>query len=385
MIKTRKKYKRKFKLKNISQISFFDILFFFIKSVFIVLLILILIIFSKRKVKASPIIPPKNIIHLSINIDDNYIYPSIVYLTSLLDNMKNSTFYTIHILSNNNLTNSSIDKINKVINKFGKSSVKLIYYNLEGYFKNVTTGRITVATYYKILLPSLLPNIDKIIFTDGDMLNLEDLSEMYKIAFKENMYFCGIPDFIDHLKQLRDFGLSSDKYINIGVMLINLKALRENSIEKKLTEFVYTHKLQFYDQTAINCVCYNNTQVLPYKYNIFAYPSFDRLKSLNEQQDIKYRVNESEFYKAYNEPTLFHYADLDKPWLKSTLKFNRVYWWYYAKMSGFFKEIADHYYFAINDIEALLDKIPEDGGLLRRNYKKFNFTKKININNSFLK
>ena len=118
MIKTRKKYKRKFKLKNISQISFFDILFFFIKSVFIVLLILILIIFSKRKVKASPIIPPKNIIHLSINIDDNYIYPSIVYLTSLLDNMKNSTFYTIHILSNNNLTNSSIDKINKVINKF---------------------------------------------------------------------------------------------------------------------------------------------------------------------------------------------------------------------------------------------------------------------------
>ena len=232
MIKTRKKYKRKFKLKNISQISFFDILFFFIKSVFIVLLILTLINFSKRKVKA----PPKNIIHLSINIDDNYIYPSIVYLTSLLDNMKNSTFYTIHILSNNNLTNSSIDKINKVINKFGKSSVKLVYYNLEGYFKNVTTGRITVATYYKILLPSLLPNIDKIIFTDGDMINLEDLSEMYKIEFKENMYFCGITDFIDHLNQLKEFGLYSDKYINTGVVLINLKALRENSIEKKLIE-----------------------------------------------------------------------------------------------------------------------------------------------------
>ena len=50
------------------------------------------------------------------------------------------------------------------------------------------------------------------------------------------MYFCGITDFIDHLNQLKEFGLYSDKYINTGVVLINLKALRENSIEKKLIE-----------------------------------------------------------------------------------------------------------------------------------------------------
>ena len=68
------------------------------------------------------------------------------------------------------------------------------------------------------------------------MINLEDLSEMYKFEFKENMYFCGITDFIDHLNQLKEFGLYSDKYINTGVVLINLKALRENSIEKKLIE-----------------------------------------------------------------------------------------------------------------------------------------------------
>ena len=39
-------------------------------------------------------------------------------------------------------------------------------------------------------------------------------------------------------------------------------------------------------------------------------------------------------------------------------------------MSGFFEEIVDYYKFNINDIEALLKQIPEDGGLLRRNYKK---------------
>jgi lipopolysaccharide biosynthesis glycosyltransferase len=273
-------------------------------------------------------------------------------------------------LTNDNLSEKSKEKINIIKERFGNHSVNIIFYNLEGYFKNATAGYISVATYYKIVLPSLLPNLDKIIFTDGDMINLEDLSEMYSIEFRENMYFCGITDYIDHLNQLREVGLSSDKYINIGVLLMNLKAMRENSIEKKLTEFIATHTLKFYDQTAINCVCFNNTQVLPYKYNIFAYPSLEKLMILNNQQDPKYRVNESELNEAFNKPTFFHYVSLEKPWLKSTKKFNRAYWWYYAKLSGFYQEILDYYQFNKEEIDALLEQIPEDGGLLKRNYKK---------------
>ena len=40
-------------------------------------------------------------------------------------------------------------------------------------------------------------------------------------------------------------------------------------------------------------------------------------------------------------------------------------------MSGFYQEILDFYKFNINDIEALIKQIPEDGGLLKRNYIKF--------------
>ena len=63
------------------------------------------------------------------------------------------------------------------------------------------------------------------------MINLEDLTEMYNFKFKEKMYFAGTPDYIDHLNQLREFGLSSDKYINAGLLIMNLKAMREDSIE----------------------------------------------------------------------------------------------------------------------------------------------------------
>ena len=151
-----------------------------------------------------------NTIHLSLNIDDNYFYPCIVYLVSLLDNRAASSFYTVHILTNDKLSEKNKEKINIIKERFGNHSVNFIYYNLDGYFKNTTTG-FTSVTYYKLVLPSLLPNLDKIIYTDGDMINLEDLSELYSIEFKENMYFCGIPDYIEHLNQLREFGFSSDK------------------------------------------------------------------------------------------------------------------------------------------------------------------------------
>ena len=94
------------------------------------------------------------------------------------------------------------------------------------------------------------------------------------------------------------------------------------------------------------------------------------MKKLNEQQNIRYKVNESEFFRAYNEPTLFHYADLDKPWLNKTEKFNRVYWWYYAKLTDFYDQILHHYGFNRIDVEALLKKIPKDGGLLKRKFMK---------------
>ena len=353
-----------------SRFSFQIILFPKITKSFSIIGLFAILILMMVKKKAKHIFI--NNIHLAVNMDNKYLYPCIVYFTSLLNNKRNTSFYTIHVLTNNNLSNESKIKISQIVERFGNNSVKLNYYNLEGHYTGATAGYISVATYYKISLPSLLPNVDKIIYTDSDMINLEDLSELNTIEFRNRSYFIGVTDYIDHLRQLRSNGLTSDKYINIGVLLMNLKAMREDSIEKKLTDFVATHNLEFYDQTAINCVAYKNIQVLPHKFNVFAFPEFSKLVELNNQQDIKYKVNESELFKAYNEPTFFHYLSIDKPWLHITTKFNRVYLWYYAKMSGFYQEILDYYKFNINEIEELLKQIPEDGGLLKRNYKKLN-------------
>ena len=361
----RKKFRRiKFRIKK-NKFVHWDIKL--IPKTFI-LIIIIAILFKSFGKNSKKIF--NNYIHLALSVDNTYIYPSIVMLTSLLDNKNESTCYSIHILTTHqNFSEDSRTKINTLIDRFGKNCDELQYYDLGLDFKGATTGYLPLMTYYKVALPSLLQDVNKIIYSDSDVLNFKDLTEMYNIELNDNIYFCGALDYVGHHYQFRKIGIKSNKYINAGIVMMNLKAIRQDSIEKKIREFIATHTLEIWDQTAINCVCYNNTKVLPYKYASFAFDSFNQLAEINNQQDIMYKFNESELNQAFNEPTLLHYAGLDKPWKKDAKNFKRVYWWYYAKMSGFYQEILDHYKINKNEIEVLLEQIPEDGGLLKRNYK----------------
>jgi lipopolysaccharide biosynthesis glycosyltransferase len=55
-------------------------------------------------------------------------------------------------------------------------------------FKGAITGsHISLASYYRIALPSLLPDVDKIIYCDADVINFKDLSEMYNLKFRDKI------------------------------------------------------------------------------------------------------------------------------------------------------------------------------------------------------
>ena len=139
--------------------------------------------------------------------------------------------------------------------------------------------------------------------------------------------------------------------------------MRENSIEKKPRDFIAIHTLNFCDQTAINAVCNNNLQIISYKYNLYPMNSYKRLVEINNEQKPIYRFNESELYQAYHEPTFVHFYGDSKPWKRPNSSLYIMYWWYYAKISGFFNEILNYYKSDINYVENLLKTIPEDGGL----------------------
>ena len=312
-----------------------------------------------------------NYIHIALTIDNKYIYPLLVFLTSLFDSRANSTFYIIHIMTSKNLRPEYFTKINSLIEKQGKNVSNLTYYNMGDDFRGAITGtHISTAAYYRIALPSLLPHVDKIIYTDTDVLNFCDLSEMYSLEFKDKMYFMGTLDQIGLLNELKLLGIITKKYMNSGILLMNLKGMREDDIEKKIRKFIFSHYLDHHDQTAINGACYDNYEILSFKYATFNFKSFERMVEWNNKQDKLYRYNDLELRQAFYEPRLLHFAGWTKPWDKKYNNINGEYWWYYAKKSGFYDEILKTYGFSKDVIEKKLENIPEDGGLLKRNYRK---------------
>ena len=87
------------------------------------------------------------------------------------------------------------------------------------------------------------------IYLDSDVLIFEDLQEMYNLPFNNN-YILG---FLDLLNYGVDYlGLNSEKYINAGVLLINLEKIRKDN---KCFEMLYMaknyKKLNNNDQTII--------------------------------------------------------------------------------------------------------------------------------------
>lgn len=80
----------------------------------------------------------------------------------------------------------------------------------------------------------IFPNYDKVLYLDDDILINGDLSELFETDLK-NTYAVVVRSidaelFIDWRKSHENDNLNVEKYFNSGVMLLNLKKIREKQI-----------------------------------------------------------------------------------------------------------------------------------------------------------
>ena len=54
-------------------------------------------------------------------------------------------------------------------------------------FRGANTKRYPMATYYRLLLAELLPDLNRIIYIDGDTLVYQDLTEMFNLVMGDNI------------------------------------------------------------------------------------------------------------------------------------------------------------------------------------------------------
>ena len=260
----------------------------------------------------------KNEIPVFFSSDDNYIPYLDVAIASLIDNASKEYTYRIIIL-NTGISHENIAKIKQ--NERAGFSIEFLdistaLAHVRTYFKNVY--HFSIVTYYRLFISSLFPQYDKIVYLDCDLVVLGDISELYNTELGENI-IAAVPDqnikSVDAFKRYIEIAISvdPDKYINAGVLLINLDAFRKNEIEKKLVRLMtaFNFDLVDPDQAYINYLCKNKIHFLPNGWNKIP-------------TDIP----------CEGKKNIVHYALYKKPWQYDDVV-DGEYFWKYAKSSPF--------------------------------------------------
>ena len=286
-------------------------------------------------------------IGIAYGLDNQYTYPTIVSMTSILENGSSHTYYIFYLLvDKKTFKKENKEKFVNLERTYERCEINIIEISDEN-FQNANTKRYPLATYYRLILADLLPDINRIIYLDGDTLIYTDLSEMYNLDMGNNI----ILGFVDNsYKKAEEFGIKTYKYIVAGVLLINLKKIRKENFTSKFFEFMDKNqdKLTQEDQTVINIVLHGRIGFLPPKFGIWNFVNKEAVLRHNnygnENLGIK-AYDEKEILKAWNIPSIIHYVRA-KPW-KVRTKHTHVQfhedWWRYAQMTGEYKNIVTYY------------------------------------------
>ena len=279
-----------------------------------------------------------NNIPIFLASDNNYAPYLAVTITSILANTK--SFIDFYILDSG-ITTQNKEKMLRALKKYNNFSIEFVEINSEKYFKEFSVlGYLNLATYSRLLIPQLKPDLNKVIYMDIDIIVLGDITDLYNT----DLQGFALGAAWDKSRTLYNtdtkepMQLSDDyKYFNAGVLLIDIKKWNSNHIFKKLFEIEkeYGGTALHVDETLLNKYFDNNYKIFDIKYN---YLDYDVLNSPNS--DIVIR----------------HFATPMKPWNSNfSMQANKVKplknfndFWYYAKMTEFYEDIKKSYDIEIN-------------------------------------
>lgn len=284
-------------------------------------------------------------IPIAMALDDNYLYPTIVAMTSILENADSNTKYDFYIMHPAEFKSENKNKLKSFEKKYEKCKVNII--DMGNDYKDANSTGLATPTYYRLSLSELLPEVDKILWLDGDVLVFKDLKEMYNLNM-EGIYYRGFLDL--NVNGFNSFNLPESQGICAGVMLVNLSKLREDNMVMKFKQFIKENNNSLYkhDQTVINIICHDKIGILPPQFGMFNfYTNAENAKSYSDKLTGPNKYSYEDMYNGFNNLTVLHCVD--KPWVRFYEAPFGNKWWDYANKSDFYNEISNNYKFSAKE------------------------------------
>ena len=251
-------------------------------------------------------------IPIVLSTDHTYVVPTGVTIHSFLSS---GEFYDIYVICDNDVTERDRELLStEVVSKSKLSTITFL--NLGEFFNDSYIDRhLTKASYGRLLIPWLLPQYDKIIYCDSDMIFNIRLGELFIDINLDDYYCAGVKILFEEnttfYSYVRNLKLNPLNYINAGFLILNCKKLREDQLKDKLID-LSKKSFKYHDQDIINIVFKNKIKLLDQKYNV-----------------PDYRMSPEWLSKNY----IIHYVGR-KPW--AYLKKCWLEWWLVYRETSFF-------------------------------------------------
>ena len=203
---------------------------------------------------------------ITIALNRSYVDYCCVMLLSLVEHADRNRVYEIFLLDRGDIDPQNLEKISNVLED---SQFVLRVISVSQLIENLnlnTHWYFSKDIYLRLLIPSLITNRDRIIYIDCDMIFERDIGDFFDLELSgfaiggvrdpgvscmiAHEVSCKIEDRIIHIKDyIADLGLGDgSQYINSGVLLMDLKALRFLEFTERSLALVQRTHFVFPDQ-----------------------------------------------------------------------------------------------------------------------------------------
>jgi lipopolysaccharide biosynthesis glycosyltransferase len=240
-------------------------------------------------------------VSIACSVSREYLIPLAVVLHSLAERLPRGTAAKLYLI-HEDLPREKIDLIGSIID------TEAIVPTPEQIAAAPHQGRFPRQAAYPILLPELLPRVDRVLFLDVDVLVLDDVSKLWQTDLEDRV-FGAAPDAavstcsaVRGVKGWRELGIPEDAiYFNCGVLLIDLPRWREREITPRIHAYLRkTEQVDFLHQEAVNAVAWNDWQPVDRRWNLLA--------------SLDGRSHQSPARAEWRDPGIVHFAGRIKPW-----------------------------------------------------------------------
>lgn len=274
-------------------------------------------------------------IPIVFSTDHNYVMQTGVAILSLIKSASDS-IYEIYVIINDDVTEEDKLLLNKQISLFPIHTIDFIEIG-DIFEESFEVRGISTAAYSRLLIPWLLPQYDKVIYSDVDVIFRIDLEKVYKEDLS-NYYLGAVPSvaasiYTSYRKYIFKLGFKLDEYCNSGFLLINCKQQRGAGLKQIFLKEAKKNYI-FQDQDIINIICKGHIKFLSQKYNLTPY-FYTLVKSKNNILN-KFYGSPALINKYLNsKDCILHYAG-DKPW--KTFTYAWTDWWMTYRESIFYNQ-----------------------------------------------